>query len=136
MYVRGMKMMERRWGLLFIVCGLIACGDPLVGSWVGSEVCNGSECIELPTEREGVTLSLSMVVAEDLTGTLLASSTEGSTTEQEETILEFTKKGSETYDLRMSQLGDESIQKVSCTLFQKEIECSDDSGGMTLQKQE
>ena len=77
-----------------------------------------------------------MVIAEDLTGRLLASTTEGSTTEQEKTILEFTNKGSETYDRRMFQLGDDSIQKVSCTLFQKEIECSDDDGGMTLQKEE
>ena len=121
--------------LFFVIFGLLtACGDPLVGNWVGTEICIASECTSLPAEVDGETREIFMTVNEDLTGELIASTTEGTTTEQEKMEVEFTQKGGNLYDMRIAAT-DDSSYKVPCTLFQGELDCSDDNGGYTLVKE-
>ena len=105
-----------------------------MGNWVGPEICIASECTSLPAEVDGETREIFMTVNEDFTGELIASTTEGTTTEQEKMNVEFSQKGEGLYDMRIAST-EESSYKVPCTLFQGELDCSDDNGGYTLVKE-
>ena len=132
-------MLNMKRVTLFLGCTLLtACGDPIVGSWLGTEICNGTgeaSCTDLPFEDAGRTASLSMIVEKDLTGELVLTNTIESTTDEQKTPIKIQQEES-AGAYAMTLLHDEEFeQALSCILENKELTCSDDSGGMTLEKE-
>ena len=72
-----------------------ACADPIIGDWDGTSICqDGDDCLDLPLEEDGYTISLTLSVDEDLSGTLSQLETYGDESNTDSENLSVGRRGS------------------------------------------
>ena len=103
----------------------IGCADPIIGDWTANEICDATVCYALPLNQDGVKLSVTMNINEDLEGTILEITESGSVTETQATDVTISVEGDAEYEL--SQVSDQGVvTKIMCTLKEDELDCFDD----------
>ena len=109
----------------------VACTDPIIGDWDLTEMCQDSDCVQLPLEMYGYTSTVSMTIESDLSGTITQSVTYADEVDSNEDAITVTNEGGKSY--KITSGGEEDA--LSCSLDATELECSLDGTTWTFEKQ-
>ena len=126
---------------LALLLGLLctAC-NPIVGTWSGTEYCDGpgeSYCTTFPFElQEGRTAKFSLIVAGDLTGekVYFVEDSEDNETSNERitTPAKVNEEAEGTYTITLFE---EEERVLACTIEESILDCTGTDIGMTLEKE-
>ena len=125
-----------------------ACADPIVGEWTGTKLTNSGEVVDLPYERcyepylgidsetgeymygdeECTSLTYSMTINSDLTGTFKSTYLPGGTD------IAVEKEESSRWTISLTVAGTDAT--LDCNLNDKELECAVEgsNGSLTFEK--
>ena len=109
-----------------------ACGEPIIGDWNGTSICqDGDDCFDLPFEEDGYTITLTLSVDEDLSGTLSQLETYGDESNTDSENLSVENEGGNSYKITFE--GDP--ETMTCTLDGKNLDCAYPTMSMRFTKQ-
>ena len=125
--------------MLPLFCLLCTACDPIVGTWAGTEYCDGpneSYCTSFPfTLQEGRTAYFSLVIAGDLTGEKIhyVEDVEQSSLSDDESKTPLKVKYESEGEYTLTIFEEENLS-LSCLLEERNLTCNGTDVGMSLEK--